>query len=72
MSNSVSDLRRTPIFKWCMLRSEPKNGHQKELCWKEIGLLGYILLTILDAIVDIVGGGGVDHLMIQNLYIDME
>ena len=28
----------TPIFKWYMARLVGKNGHQKDMCYNEIGL----------------------------------
>ena len=40
-----------------MVARESKNGHQKEdMCWKDIGLHAQILLTISDAIVNIIEG----------------
>ena len=33
-----------------MVECELKNGHQKDMCWQEIGLLAHDLLVILDAI----------------------
>jgi hypothetical protein len=47
---------QTPIFVWCAIRCELENGHQEDLCLKEIGLCAKKLLTIVDSIVDIIEG----------------
>lgn len=44
-----------------MVRCGSKNGHQKDIYF--IGLCVQSMLTILDLIVDIIGGDLVDHLM---------
>ena len=46
------------LFEWCLVRCGSKNDHQKDMCSKEIRLCAQILLTILDLIVNIIGGGG--------------
>lgn len=37
-SNSVTHLKQTPKFKWCVVRCGYKNGHHKDMCLKETGL----------------------------------
>jgi len=37
-SNLFTHLKWTPIFEWCVVRYGSKNGHQKDMCCKEIGL----------------------------------
>ena len=39
-----------------MVRCGSKNGHQKDMCLKEIGLRAQNMLTILGSIVNIIGG----------------
>ena len=47
----------TLIFEWYVVRSGSKNGHQKGLmCLKEIGLRTQNMLTILQSIVNMIGG----------------
>ena len=36
----------TPIFHWCVVRCGSKNGHQKDMCTKDIGLCAQNLFTI--------------------------
>ena len=43
-------------FQWCVARCGSKNGHQIEMCMKEIEPCPQNLLTILDSIVNIIGG----------------
>ena len=38
VSDSMFDFKQTFVFEWCMVECEFENGHQRELCWKEIGL----------------------------------
>ena len=38
---------RAPIFEWCVVRCWSKNGHQKDMCLKEITLSAQILLIVL-------------------------
>ena len=52
----VTYLERTPIFEWCMVRCGSNNRHQKDMCLKEFGMHVQNLLTILDLIVNIIGG----------------
>ena len=56
MPDSVCDLKQTLIFKRCMVECESKNGHLKDMCWKEIELHAQNLLAILDIIVNIIDG----------------
>ena len=35
--NLVTYLDQTPKFKWWVIRCTSKNGHQKDMCFKEIG-----------------------------------
>jgi hypothetical protein len=35
-----------------MVEGELENGHQKDMCWQELGLLAQDLLVILDVIVN--------------------
>ena len=46
------------LFEWCLVRCGSKNGHQKDMCSKEIRLYAQILLTVLDLIVNIIFFGG--------------
>ena len=48
--NPIADLEWTPIFKWCVLRCGSKNGCQKNVCFKKIGLRVPNLLAILGSI----------------------
>lgn len=58
--DSMSDPKWTPLLEWsCVVGCESRIGHQKGItCWKEIGLRDQHMLTILDAIVNMVGCGG--------------
>jgi hypothetical protein len=49
-------LNETPTFEWWVVRFRIKNGHQKEMCSKEIGLQAQNVLTILSSIVNTIGG----------------
>jgi len=53
---SVSDLKRTPLFDWCMDGCKSKNRHHKDVCRKELGVHAQNLLTILDALVTNIEG----------------
>ena len=55
-----------------MVSCESKDGHQKDMCWKEIGLLAQNLLAILDAIVNIIGGPVWTLNDSENLHFDNE
>lgn len=57
MPNSVTHLKQTSMFKCCVVRCGPKNGHHKKnMCLKEIELRARNLLTFLGSIVNIKGG----------------
>ena len=36
--NLITHLNRTPIFEWHVVRCGSKNGHPKDMCFREIGL----------------------------------
>ena len=46
-----------------MVRRKSKNGHQKGVCSKEIGLLAQNILAIIGSRVNIRGGDLYDHFM---------
>jgi hypothetical protein len=52
----VTFLKQIPIFEWWVVRCRSKDGHQKDMCLKEIGLHAQYWLTILGSIVNIVEG----------------
>jgi hypothetical protein len=47
MPDLVTYPKQTPINEWCVVKCGPKKGHQKDMRFKEVGLLAQILLTIL-------------------------
>ena len=49
---------RAPIVEWYVIRYEPKIGHQKDMCSKQIGLCAQNMLTIIAPIMNMIGGGG--------------
>jgi hypothetical protein len=54
--NSITYLNQTPLFEWCVIRCESKDGHQKDMCSEEIELHAPYLLTILGSeIINILG-----------------
>ena len=55
--NSVTHFGWTPIFVWCVVRRDLKNWHQKDMCWKEIGLRVQNILAIPGSIVNKIGEG---------------
>ena len=57
-------------LKWCMVRYGSKNGHQIEMCIKEIEPSPQNLLTILDSIVNITGGPLQSCIMKHSLHFD--
>ena len=57
----------TLIFEWCVVRRESKNGHQKDMCLKEIELCVQNMLTIIGSIIDMIGGL-YDHLMSKRMF----
>lgn len=46
----------TPIIEWFIVRCGSKNGYQKDMCLKVIGLCAHNILTILGSIVYMIGG----------------
>ena len=58
MPNSITYLNLSPILEWCMATCEPKNGYQKGMWLKEIGLCAQNLLSILDSTININEGVG--------------
>ena len=53
--NLITYLNWTPIFEWCVVRCGSKNGYQKDMCLKEIGLHAQNMIIILDSIVNVIG-----------------
>ena len=51
---------------------EAKNGHQNDMCWKEIELRAQHLLTILDIIVNIIRWNYATFINTENLHFDNE
>ena len=45
-----------------------KNGYQKDMCSKEIGLCAQNVITILSSIVNIIEGDIYDHLMSTQIF----
>ena len=43
----------TPIFEGYVFRCGSKNGYQKVMCLKEIGLCAQSMITVLDSIVSV-------------------
>jgi len=52
----------TPVFEWYVVKCGSRNGHQKDVCLKEIRLCVQSMITILDPHIQhdlgIEGGGG--------------
>ena len=44
----------TLIFEWYVIRCGFKNGHQKDMCFKELGLCVQNMPTVLNSTVNIV------------------
>ena len=55
MRNSNMAIIWTPIFEWHVVRWGSKNGHQKYMYLKEIGLRAQNMLTILGSLVNMIG-----------------
>jgi hypothetical protein len=72
MCNLVTCLYQTPIFEWCVLWKESKNGRQKDImCSKEIARLrAPNMLTTLDSIVNISEGPKCPFNWHKNLHFD--
>ena len=54
--NSNTTLTWTPIFESYVVRCGSKNGHQKDMSLKEIGLHAQNMLTILGSKVNMIWG----------------
>ena len=48
----------TPIFDWCVVRCGSKTWHHNDICLKRIALRAPKVLTILDSIINMLGGRG--------------
>jgi hypothetical protein len=46
----------TPLFEWYVVRCGSQNKHQRDMCFKEIGLNVEIEATTLGTIVNMIGG----------------
>lgn len=56
-----------------MVGCECKNEHQKDICWKDIDLCAQNMLTILDTMVNIIGGGAIWSLtIVEDLHFEDE
>jgi hypothetical protein len=64
----IPRLERTPMFERLMVGYGFKNGHHKDMCWKEIGLRAKNLLTILEATFNISGKNLYDHSMSTGIF----
>ena len=53
MPNSVTYLNRTHVFEYYMVRRDSKNGYQKDMYSKEIGLHAQNMITIISSIVNL-------------------
>ena len=51
--NSILRLELTVVFEHCVVRCGSKNGYQKDVSLKDVGLAAQNLLTILSSIVKI-------------------
>ena len=55
--DSVTHLKQTPIFEWCVVGCGSQHRHQEDIMYlKEIGLHAQNLLIFLSSIVNIIGG----------------
>ena len=67
MPNSITYLNLTHVFEWHQVRCGSKNKCQKDItCLKEFGLHAQNMITILDSIVSINGGGRHVRLLNEN------
>jgi hypothetical protein len=57
------------MFEWYVDRCGSKNGYQKDICVKGIGLHTQKMITVLILIVDIIGETYYDHLISENLLV---
>ena len=57
MPNLVLSLIQSPIFEWCVVWCGVKNGHPKGIMYlEEIGLFAQNMITILNSMVNLIGG----------------
>ena len=56
--NLITYRNHTHAFEWYLVRCDSKNGYQKNMYSKEIELCAQNRTTILDSIVNIMGGRG--------------
>lgn len=56
MFDLVTCLNRSPLIRWYVVRFGYKNGHQKDMCVKEIGFRVYNMSTIVGSVVNMIGG----------------
>ena len=55
---SVTNLKWTSVFGWCMVGCGSKNGYQVDICLEETRLCVQNMLIILDSEVNIMQGVG--------------
>ena len=55
-AKSITNLMGRMYFEWYVVGCGSKNGYQKDVCLKEIGLRAQNMITILGSIVDVIGG----------------
>ena len=61
---SVTQLNRTPISEWYVVRCGSNNGYLRDMCSKDIGLRVQNVMTVLSLIVNIIDGDLLyDHFM---------
>ena len=58
MPNLVSFLHWEPFSEWYAVGCSSKNGYQKDVYLKEIGLHVQNVIIILSSRINIIGGGG--------------
>jgi hypothetical protein len=69
----VRVFKQIPMFEWCKVRCDSRNGHPKDTCLKEIGTHALPnLLTILDIIINILGIFLESFDNLKNLHFDNE
>lgn len=58
MLKLVTHPQGTPILEWYVNMGSSKNIYQKDTCLKEIELHALNTITILNSVVNTIGGGG--------------
>ena len=58
MLRLINHLNSTTLSEWYVLWCGFKNGHQKDTCFKEIGLHAQNMITISGTVVNLMGRGG--------------